>query len=251
MDEEPLLVFPAQSVAGMRLSSLSLLALILAAVGLAIGVTSDYARAQVDRDAQKAVVVPAFKYTHPDQIVDAYSHVAYRPWTLPARTQYGYATSEFNPSKSTLLSVGFRPPQYVKLLFGLDSQWFNPQLTLGLSVSLSHGPTLPSGFVRTFAANHGSDLTTVFSGQVTWPRWDIKDDETKFVARIPFQKPFPFDASKGRSLVLDVRTSSSTGTGYPDEWIYEAVGTPDGGILAKPNVPFWLSCHPGMVMRIT
>lgn len=200
--------------------------------------------------AAQTVVVPAFAYTHPDQL-RSHWFVAATPRLLPSRTQYGYAASDFKIAKGMLQSVGFRPPQAVKLYFYYIGGWYNPQLTLGFDVSLSHGAALPSAFSRTFAANHGQDVTVVFSGQVTWPRWDLKDDETKFVARIPFQRPFPFDAAKGQSVVLDVRTRSSSATGYPNEWHVDAAEPDYGGILAKPNVWSLYSCHPPPFLRWT
>jgi hypothetical protein len=120
------------------------------------------------------------------------------------RTQSGYATADFKLSKAVLMSVGFRPPQYVKSFYSYlgPGAWHNPQVTHGFDVSMSHGPSLPRAFSRTFAANHGTDLTTVFSGSVTWPYWDTKEDRGGSVCssqRAP---------SRGRSSPSLCRTSA-------------------------------------------
>jgi len=76
------------------------------------------ARSQIDRDLQtRTVVVPALAFSFPEQVRANGWFISSPTRLLPCRTQCGYATGDFKLSKAALLSVGFRPPQYVNSLF--------------------------------------------------------------------------------------------------------------------------------------
>ncbi|MFQ5504392.1 MAG: hypothetical protein ACE5F1_06275 [Planctomycetota bacterium] len=68
---------------------------------------------------------------------------------------------------------------------------------------------------------------------MNWPARTISQP-SDFVARIPFQRAFSFDRSKGKSLVMDIRSVQST-LGPNDRWLCAMIW-PDNGAIRHNNL---------------
>jgi hypothetical protein len=72
---------------------------------------------------------------------------------------------------------------------------------------------VPRSLSQSFAANSGLDAVTVFSGTIDWPprkTWE----QPVFVLTLPFVRPFSFLKSRGKSLVVDVKSRLMTPLGW-------------------------------------
>src|SRR5262245_44751879 len=84
---------------------------------------------------------------------------------------------------------------------------------VGATVKLSTSPLDWSVPSRTFASNQGPDLTTVFSGPVSWPAATATPGPSPFLIDIPLNPPFVYDPNLGDlNIETDLPIQSFTGT---------------------------------------
>jgi PKD repeat protein len=86
--------------------------------------------------------------------------------------------------------------------------------TSGCTVSLSTCPVDQAAVSTTMAANEGADLTTVFSGPVSWGAQPAQTGPTPFGISIPFTTNFVYDPNAGDlNIECDLPIQTFTGTG--------------------------------------
>jgi len=130
-----------------------------------------------------------------------------------ARTQLLYPLTDIPATLTAIQQIDFRSLGTIG----------NSAATVYLEISISTSPRDPDDPSSTFAVNAPTPAVPVFAGTVsmpaapfgTWPRpWDVQ---------IPLQTPFALAPAAGdQSLVIDVKTSNSTGL-HP--WWVEQYGT--------------------------
>src|SRR5688572_21036641 len=74
---------------------------------------------------------------------------------------------------------------------------FASSYTSGCTVALSTCPVDQSAVAANFGSNQGTDLTTVFSGPVSWNPQPAQVGPTPFGISIPFQTSFVYDPNFG------------------------------------------------------
>ena len=120
--------------------------------------------------------------------------------TVYGRAQYLYAASDIGVSSALLQGFSFRSP------YNYQQQ----AATYTTTVQVSESPVAPSAAVGTFAANHGANVTTVFSGSLNVPATNAVPWPQAFVTPIPFAQPVSYMAAMSQSLVIDYQTSASS-----------------------------------------
>jgi len=83
-----------------------------------------------------------------------------------------------------------------------------------VTIVLSSTTVSPDGLSLTFAANHGADATTVFSGDLVISSASTTADPRPFDYVIRLTTPFFFDAGAGKNLLLDITAPDGDET-YP------------------------------------
>jgi hypothetical protein len=81
---------------------------------------------------------------------------------------------------------------------------FGPSTIPGVTITLSSTSNGPDTLSTTFANNVGADVTTVFSGSLTLSSAASAATPRPFDIVVPLQTAFPFDATHGKNLLLDV-----------------------------------------------
>lgn len=186
----------------------------LATVGVLLVDVAAQATVTPERPAtprEGAVVVPHWESAN-GTLEFADSWLVPRPRDAPTHQQYAYDVQDFGIASGELVAVAFR--------HNANRLSRYPATVCKMSVSLWHAPFPANGLQQRFAANVGPDRTLVFAGKVAFPARNWTDPPT-FDARIAFQRPFSFDRSKGKSLVMDIRSQSSTLLPHED-WICAA-----------------------------
>src|SRR5262245_38257248 len=130
---------------------------------------------------------------------------------------------------------------------------------VGATVKLSTSPLDWSVPSTTFASNQGADLTTVFSGPVSWPAAAATPGPSPFLIDIPLTTPFRYDPSLGDLNIetdLPVQTFTGTGlqldvqgTGSSSSRVFLSTGYVNGGPNATTTFAPTLS-H-GVVVEVT
>jgi hypothetical protein len=105
----------------------------------------------------------------------------------------------------------------------------NPAFTANATITMSVSSQAWDAASTVFAANHGTNVVQVFSGQLSLPTRLIPPLPEFWEAPFPFTVPFHYARTMGRSLVIDVLQTGNTG-GSP--WLVE-VTTPDVGSRAS------------------
>jgi len=115
------------------------------------------------------------------------------------RYQQLYASSEFPQESCFITSVLFRQDGPTGIAFG-------PTIVPNTTIELSTSPNNVTNMSTTFAANIGSDVVTVFSGNLSLSSSIVcgAGPCNPFDIVIQLQQGFPYDPSKG-DLLLDVR----------------------------------------------
>ncbi len=143
---------------------------------------------------------------------------------VPMHVQSAYDVRDLGLSSAILKSIAFRSINY---------PWYSQaSRTQGMTFALSHGPNAPRTLSTTFAANEGKDRKVVFSSNVLWPKDIPVKGVPPFAVRVPFSSPFPFVQTRGKSLVVDVRITSSTA--LSGDWQYD-LALWDWGKMANFN----------------
>ncbi len=111
------------------------------------------------------------------------------------RYQQVYLGSEVG--SGTITRIAFRPDP-------LNISAFGPTTIPGVTITLSSTTAAPDALSPTFAANVGADVTTVFSGNLVLSSANVGGPPRNFDIVIPLATPFPFAATSGKNLLLDV-----------------------------------------------
>jgi hypothetical protein len=129
-----------------------------------------------------------------------------------SRTQLIYSTADITVPAGIWNSIAFRRPT------GLGNA--NTLFTANAVITASVSQNAYTAMTTTFATNHGTNVITLLSGQIslpnstnppTWPAaW-----ETPF----PFTTPLPYARPMGQSLVIDLHQTNNSGT---TPWYVEA-----------------------------
>ena len=86
--------------------------------------------------------------------------------------------------------------------------------TAGCSVKLSTSPVDHTAVTNVFANNRGADLTTCYSGVVSWGAQPAQPGPTPFGISVPFQTNFFYDPAAGDlNIECDLPVQTFTGTG--------------------------------------
>lgn len=146
-----------------------------------------------------------------------------------ARTQLLYPLSELPPSTLLVQQLEFRPLGNIA----------TSAATVQLSIAMSTSPQNANTPDASFATNVPGTAIQVFSGTVSLPAMPTGSWPRPWAVAIPLQVPFVIAPAVGdKSLVIDVRTLSSTGSSA--WWVeqYATVSTVSGQgsqVLAQPN----------------
>ncbi len=122
-----------------------------------------------------------------------------------ARVQYLYDVTDIAAPVATLAGLRMRPPHDQQLATGG---------TFTTSITLSTGPLAPSQASPTFAANHGANALTVFTGAINVPGFGAQPWPSSWFATVAFSQPFAYARAAGQSLVVEFRTTASTATRF-------------------------------------
>src|ERR1043165_4455337 len=83
----------------------------------------------------------------------------------------------------------------------------------GATVQLSTCPVNYTAVTTTFANNQGADLTTCFTGPVSWPATAATTGPCPFLISTPFSTPFTYDPNAGDlNIETDIPIQTFTGT---------------------------------------
>jgi hypothetical protein len=148
--------------------------------------------------AQKTATLPA-KGIHPGTFNLGVGMIAPHPKWLPSRQQCLYPSKDLPASPISIREVAFQPRR--SKMFAMESA------LLTLTLDMSIGPLLPRKYSRTFSKNHGKTVTRVFAGKIQLPKILVSTKQD-WHFRVPLQRPFLADKTKGPSLVLDFMTTS-------------------------------------------
>lgn len=147
------------------------------------------------------------------------------------RYQFGYSVDDFSFQAGVIRSVAFRRR------FTQNSG--TPAYTQTCVLEMSHSNADPARLSNWYANNVGRDPVVVFSGNVTFPA-ELAGSRADWTAIIPFQRPFVFDARRGRSVVVDLVRTSYVSSSRLEQWVV-ATAQHDGGNAFAPN-PYMLGC---------
>ena len=95
----------------------------------------------------------------------------------------------------------------------------------------------PGSASGTFAANHGANVTTVFTGALNVPATTSVPWPAAFVTPIPFAQPVGWNAAAAQSLVIEYQT---TGSSNGQSWSMEGLRAEWG---FNTNERFQSNCH--------
>jgi len=100
--------------------------------------------------------------------------------------------------------VGTRTITGIRFRRARDGSPFEPRRISDVTITLSSTNAPPDGLSATFSSNVGSDVTTVFAGDLTLSSGESSESPRPFDIVVPLAKPFRFNASTGNNLLLDV-----------------------------------------------
>jgi hypothetical protein len=131
------------------------------------------------------------------------------------RYQQVYLGSEV--TSGVISRLAFRPDGTVGAAFG-------PTTLSNVTITLSTTSASPGGLSTTFANNVGSDVTTVFSGNLVLSSANTGGPPRSFDIAIPLQNFFSFNATSG-NLLLDVTVPTCVTTTQ-----FDAVRSPSSSV---------------------
>ena len=140
------------------------------------------------------------------------------------RYQQVYLGSEVGVG--TITQIAFRPDLFGGVVFG-------PTTISGVTITLSSTTAAPDSLSMTFATNVGSDVTTVFSGDLMLQSAATGGPPRNFDIVIPLTTPFPFDGASGKNLLLDVTIPTCATTTVFDA--QNTLGDSVSRVLASPS----------------
>jgi hypothetical protein len=115
----------------------------------------------------------------------------------------------------------------------------------GATVKLSTCPVDQNSVTANFAANEGADLTTVWTGPVSWPAAAVVVGPCPFLIDLPLQTPFIYDPNAGDLNIetdLPIQTFTGTGlqldvqsTGSLSSRVFMSTGYPAGTVSTTLN----------------
>ena len=154
-----------------------------------------------------------------------------------SRTQLIYATSDIPAPVAVWGSVAFRRPCKNRVTTLIN---VNPAMTTNAVIQMSVSPRLWTDTNTSFAANHGPNLVTVFSGMLSLPMQPPQQVwPCPWEAPVVFGAPFAYAAAAGNTLVVDILQAGNTGTSW---WLLEAYNRDFGHSVpngpAQPNCKF-------------
>jgi PKD repeat protein len=157
--------------------------------------------------AQLQVVIPAGMATAEGSTANAF------PWGRGGTgllLQCVYDSSHFTTQGITqpiiITGLKWRPNTNVALVAS--------SYTAGCSVKLSTSPVDHTAVSNIFANNRGADLTTCYSGVVSWAAQPAQPGPTPFGISVPFQTNFFYDPAGGDlNIECDLPIQTFTGTG--------------------------------------
>ncbi len=157
--------------------------------------------------AQLQVVIPAGMATAEGSTANAF------PWGRGGTgllLQCVYDSTHFTTQGITapiiITGLKWRPNTNVALVAS--------SYTAGCSVKLSTSPVDHTAVTNVFASNRGADLTTCYSGVVSWGAQPAQVGPTPFGISVPFQTNFLYDPALGDlNIECDLPVQTFTGTG--------------------------------------
>jgi hypothetical protein len=162
------------------------------------------------------------------------------PW---GRTGIGLRIQNvYDSSNFTLQGVNF-PVAITRLRWRPDSSAtaVASSYPLGATVRLSTCPVDQSLVTANFAANQGADVTTVWTGPVSWPALGPGPGPRPFLIDLPLQVPFVYDPNAGDlNIDTDLPVQAFTGAGMQLDVqgspalasrVYMSTGYPTGTIF--------------------
>ena len=180
--------------------------------------------------AQNSVVVPSAAATARPSAGSPWSSTLFYSTSSgtiahDSRTQSLYDSMDVNTTFGLLAAIEVRRPQ------GLGNQ--NPATTTNLTIDIS---TTPNGYASassTFANNHGSNQTQVFSGPISLPA-ESNPGSWPAPWQMPFifTTPFPFVQVPGEALVIDFL---QTGNQATTPWYVEHTRRDTGNRVSNPS----------------
>lgn len=179
--------------------------------------------------AQNTSTLPAKGY-HP--VGSGRSYIVPRKALLPTRQQCLYATKDLPGFPIVIREIAFQPRERYQSGPPLEAA------TVTFTLAISIGPLAPRKYSRTFAANHGTAVTQVFSGQIQLPKYTFSTPQG-WHFRIPFQRPFIALTQSGPSIVFDFATSSVVTT-MTSGWDLVEAGQDMGSVKFQGT---GYSCH--------
>jgi hypothetical protein len=145
----------------------------------------------------------------------------------PTRVQLLYNVTDVTPPAALIKAMNLRRTSAIGNA--------NPAATANVTITMSVGPLDAVGATTTFASNHGPSPVQVFSGNVNLPSASQAPGPAPFVVNIPFSNSFPYVASAGSALVVDIATTSYTpGTGTAS-WYLDEQGVGQGARVSNPS----------------
>jgi len=138
------------------------------------------------------------------------------------RYQQMYASSEFDGQECLITEIRFRR--------NLSVDDFGPTIIPNITVQLSTSPNTTTTMSSTFADNIGSDVLTVFSGDLSLSTNCGMSDPCPFDQVIPLDQGFPYNPSDG-DLLIDFRIPTCVITSQQndtDEPVMARAGTDQG-----------------------
>jgi len=123
------------------------------------------------------------------------------------RYQQMYASSEFNVNSCFITEIRFRR--------NVTASDFGPTVISNITAQLSTSPNTTSTMSNTFANNVGSDVVTVFQGDLTLSTSCGASDPCPFDQVIILEQGFLYDPNDG-DLLLDFRIPTCTITAQQD-----------------------------------
>ena len=160
------------------------------AVAALVALAGSAARAQVVVPNAQTMAEGNFNNLHPFSCGDPSIHLD------SERYQQVYLGSEIGTGN--ILEIRFRGD-------GTSSSSFGATTFPGVVITLSSTTAAPDALSTTFANNVGSDVTTVFSGNLTLSSAASMMVPRPFDITITLTTPFFFNAAAGKNLLLDVK----------------------------------------------